>query len=187
MNRGHRGVLSRALVVLGLVVVPGVGCRQVAGIEEPVEQAVTAQALCGGLGDSACSSCLAEACCEEATSCGAVPDCAPFVTCASACAPADVGCLDRCESTALKATSAASEALSTCLRHECNTTCVSCGSVPLALRTGHGPLVPREDPACRPCAAEKCCDAGSACAADTECLALLSCHEGCYPDTTCHA
>ncbi len=175
------------LAVVSLV--PAVGCRQVADIEEPEPRTSESALQCGGLASDggSCAACQIASCCEASSNCRDVASCAPFGACTAACAPADVACLDTCTATALTASSPASEELTTCVRQHCDGQCVACGSVPLALRTGHGPLIPRDDASCRSCASESCCGVSSACAADADCLAMVACERGCYPDTTCHA
>lgn len=104
----RRGALFRT-IGLALVLV-GAGCRVVAGIDDraPPTADVTPQ-ICGGLGESYfvrlaarspdCLSCLTELCCEEGTACGGKTACGELSACREICAPYDVACEQRCEST----------------------------------------------------------------------------------------
>jgi len=129
---------------------------------------------CGGLGsgDPTCDACLDATCCGEATTCGSDADCIDLIRCFGGCQ--DAACEAACQAAhptgLLEIT-----ALSTCLTNNCAAACAPPPPPPPPASCGLSTGVP----SCDACLDTKCCGLAAACAADADCIALLTCAQAC--------
>src|SRR5258708_26682912 len=140
VTRARRGVLPFCCVLASHA------CRQSVGFDEPRshDAAADVQVCALPYGTLACASCAKERCCGESLDCASEATCAPYETCAGACA-GDPTCRAQCAVDHPPGTSTQGSALAACLVTHCEAACaLPCGSLFYS-------VPPNAAPACEAC------------------------------------